>query len=113
MFWFCVWQVVSTLYVLVFVEIGTRRVHFAGCTAQPDKAWVTQQARQMMWELEDREPGIRFLIRDNDKKFTRLLTPFFVLKALTSSEHPIARPTRTHTRSDGYVRHAKSVWTSC
>jgi putative transposase len=60
----------QTLYVLVFIEIGTRRVHFAGCTAHPDHAWVTQQARQVMWALEDREPGIRFLIRDNDKTFT-------------------------------------------
>jgi putative transposase len=58
------------LYVLIFVEIGTRRVHFAGCTAHPDNAWVTQQARQVMWALEDRDPAIRFLIRDNDKKFT-------------------------------------------
>jgi transposase len=29
----------QTLYVLVFVEIGSRRVHFAGCTAHPDNAW--------------------------------------------------------------------------
>ncbi len=60
----------QTLYVLVFIEIGTRRVHFAGCTAHPDSAWITQQARQVMWTLEDRDPAIRFLIRDNDKKFT-------------------------------------------
>jgi hypothetical protein len=55
----------QTLYVLVFIEIGTRRVHFAGCTAHPD-------TRQVMWELEDRKPGIRFLIRDNDTKFTQV-----------------------------------------
>jgi len=59
-----------TLYVLIFIEIGCRRVHFAGCTAHPDNAWVTQQARQLMWDLDEREPAIRFLIRDNDKKFT-------------------------------------------
>jgi transposase len=55
----------QTIYVLFFIEIGSRRVHFAGCNAHPDSAWVTQQARQVMWELEDREPTIRFLIRDN------------------------------------------------
>ena len=60
----------QTLYVLVFVEIGTRRVHFAGCTTHPTGDWVTQQARQVLWELEDRDPSFRFLIRDNDKKFT-------------------------------------------
>jgi len=39
----------QTIYVLIFIEIGSRRVHFAGCTAHPNNAWVTQQARQVMW----------------------------------------------------------------
>jgi hypothetical protein len=35
------------LYVLFFIELGSRRVHLAGCTANPSGAWVTQQARQL------------------------------------------------------------------
>ena len=34
----------QTLYVLIFIELGTRSVRFAGCTAHPDNVWVTQQA---------------------------------------------------------------------
>jgi hypothetical protein len=30
----------QTLYVLFFIEIGTRRVYLAGCTAHPHQCWV-------------------------------------------------------------------------
>ena len=46
------------------------RVHLAGCTAHPDEAWVTQQARQVAWGLVEREEPVRCLIRDRDRKFT-------------------------------------------
>ena len=29
------------LYVLFLLELGSRRVHLAGCTANPNGAWVT------------------------------------------------------------------------
>lgn len=60
----------KTICVLLSIELDTRRVHFAGCTAQPNSAWLTQQARQMTWVLEGREPAIRYLIHDRDTKFS-------------------------------------------
>jgi hypothetical protein len=35
------------IYVLVFVEHRTRRLHIAGITANPDGAWTAQQARNL------------------------------------------------------------------
>jgi putative transposase len=32
------------LYVLFFIEIGSRRVHLAGCTENPSGVWVAQHA---------------------------------------------------------------------
>jgi putative transposase len=58
------------LYVMFFIELGSRRVHLAGCTPNPTSAWVTQQARQVTWKLADGQDSFRFLIRDRDQKFT-------------------------------------------
>ncbi|MEO5918899.1 MAG: integrase core domain-containing protein, partial [Candidatus Limnocylindrales bacterium] len=60
-----------TLYVLVFIELGSRRIYLSPSTAHPDSAWVTQQARNLALELDTRARPIRFLIRDRDTKFTR------------------------------------------
>jgi transposase InsO family protein len=57
--------------VLFFIELGSRRVHLAGCTANPSGGWVTQQARQLAWALGERSTPLRFLIHDRDSKFTR------------------------------------------
>ena len=42
------------LYVLFFIELGSRRVHLAGCTPNPSAPWVIQRARQLTWTLADR-----------------------------------------------------------
>src|SRR5690349_19344726 len=43
----------KTLHVLFFLEVGTRRVHLAVCTAPPTAAWVTQQAHNLCWAVQD------------------------------------------------------------
>jgi hypothetical protein len=60
-----------TLYVLVFIELGSRRIHLSPATAHPCTAWVTQQSRNLVMDLDGHSPAIRFLIRDRDTEFCR------------------------------------------
>ena len=53
----------KTIYVLFFIELGTRRIHLAGCTTTPDAIWVSQQARQLVWEMKDESRETAFLIQ--------------------------------------------------
>jgi len=57
------------LYVLIYVHLASRRVLLASCTSQPNAAWVTQQARNLSWKLEDEGINLSVLIHDRDKKF--------------------------------------------
>jgi transposase InsO family protein len=53
------------------VHLATRRVLAASCTAHPTEAWVTQQARNLTWKLDEEGIGLSVVIHDRDKKFGR------------------------------------------
>jgi putative transposase len=69
--------VLKRLYVLVFIEHGTRCLHVAGVTANPTGAWVAQQARNLAMDLGERMDSLQFLIRDRDTKFTAAFDEVF------------------------------------
>ena len=55
------------LYVLVFVEHGTRRLHLAGVTTHPTGDLAVQQARNLALYPRRAVRNIAFLIRDRDR----------------------------------------------
>jgi transposase InsO family protein len=99
----------QTVYVFTFIELGRRQVHLAGCTRHPDARWVTQQARQVVWRLEDREPIIRFLIHDNDTKFTPAFDAVFQSAGIDVIHTPFRAP-NANAYAERWVR---TVRTEC
>ena len=55
---------------LVALEIETRYVHILGVAANPDGAWTTQQARNLLLDLAERAAGFSYLVRDRAGQFT-------------------------------------------
>jgi hypothetical protein len=93
--------------VLFFIELESRRVHLAGITANPTGAWVTQQARQFTWTLQERPGSCRFLIRDRDSKFTRDFDAVFRSEGIKIIKTPVQAP-KANAFAERYVRTARA-----
>ncbi len=95
------------LYVLFFIELRSRRVHFAGCTTNPTGAWVVQQARNLSFTgLFER---MRFLIHDRDSKFTASFDEVFRSEGISVIHTPIRAP-QANAYAERFVR---TVRTEC
>jgi transposase InsO family protein len=80
------------LHVLFFIELKRRRVHLAGVTANPNGAWVAQQARNLIMTVAEQEQRPRVLIRDRDSKFTAVFDEVFRSEGIRVIRAPIAAP---------------------
>ena len=76
------------LYVLIFIQHATRRVHLGGITTNPTGAWVTQRAR----ELAERFSGLHVLIRDRDAKFSASFDAVFEGEGIGVIRTPVQAP---------------------
>src|SRR5260370_37944677 len=80
------------LYVLSYMELATRRIIWFAVTDRPDAAWVSQQARNVSWELNECGASARFLIHDHDHKYGGGSDLVFEADGMTVLRTPIAAP---------------------
>lgn len=92
---------------LFFIELGSRRVHFGGCTPKPTGDWVAQQARQFAWTLHERPEPFRFLIRDRDSKYTRAFDAVFASEGIKIVKTPVRAP-KANAVAERFVRTVRS-----
>ena len=71
----------------------------AGVSANPDDAWVTQQARNLTWSLTTP----RFLIRDRDTKFRGRFDEVFRTEGTEVIRTPIRAP-QANAYAERWVR---------
>jgi transposase InsO family protein len=80
------------IYALIVIEHGTRRVHLAGITANPDAAWTTQAARNLLMDLGQRAASIKFLIRDRAGQFADCFDAVFTADGIRILASPPQAP---------------------
>jgi putative transposase len=99
------WHGLVTYYVLVVMELATRRVEVAGVTPHPTEAFMVQCARQLIDPFEGFLLGKRNLIHDRDTKFTQAFDR--LLRA--SGVEPIVLPPRSPNLNAHCERFVRSI----
>jgi putative transposase len=99
------WHGLATYYVLVVMELATRRVEIAGITPHPTTAFMQQCARQLTDPFEGFLVGKRYLIHDRDTKFTQAFDG--LLK--DSGVEPIVLPPRSPNLNAHCERFVRSI----
>ena len=79
-------------YLLFFIDIPTRRVFYAGITAQPSGDWTTQAARNLFPRHGQALARCKALVRDRDSQFTDAFDEIFRSEDIKILKTPVRTP---------------------
>ena len=99
------WHGLVTHYVLVVMELSTRRVEIAGITPHPNAEFMHQCARQLTDHVDGFLLGKRYLIYDRDSKFTEA----FDHHLKDNGVEPVVLPPRSPNLNSHCERFVRSI----
>ncbi len=98
-----------TFYLLFVMEIATRRVHFAGCSASPEELWMKQIARNLTDAFDGFLNGKQYVLMDRDGKFC----PAFREILKNKDIKPVQLPPRSPNLNAHVERFHRSLKEEC
>ena len=96
-------------FVLFVIHMRTRTVLLAEATFCPHSQWMQQQARNVLWECDEREIVPRFFIHDRDGCFS----PEFDLALKHAGVEPVKTPFRAPNANAFAERWVRSIRREC
>jgi transposase InsO family protein len=99
------WHGLVTYYVLVVMELATRRVQIGGITPHPTGAFMQQCARQLTDPFDGLLLGKRYLLHDRDTKFTQAFDALLT----DSGVEPVLLPPRSPNLNAHCERFVRSM----
>jgi transposase InsO family protein len=100
------WYALVTYYILMVMELATRRVQIAGITPHPTAAFMQQCAQQLTDPFEGFLLGKRYLLHDRDTKFTQAFDGLLKASGVESVVLPPRSP-NLHAHCERFVRSIK------
>jgi putative transposase len=99
----------KTMYLLFFMEIATRRMHFAGMTEHPNEIWMQQIARNVTDCEDGFLKGKKVLILDRDTKFPKSFKDALKREGI----EPVLTPPRSPNCNAYIERFFRSIKSEC
>jgi transposase InsO family protein len=98
-----------TFYVLLVMELSSRRVSFAGATPNPNTQWMMQIARNLTDPFDGFVSGKRFVLMDRDRKYCEA----FRAMLRDSGTEPLRLPRRSPNLNAWAERFVRSIKEEC
>jgi putative transposase len=99
----------ATFYLLFVMQVGSRRVHFAGCTMNPTADWMKQIGRNLTDPFDGFLQKVRYLLVDRDGKFC----PEFLAMLKHEGVNGVRLPPRSPNLTPHIERFMRSIKEEC